>query len=98
MFVFFIVVVFIFLSKHNLYDTLQRLSTTIHWPSFKKDQDTNNLNEHKNAIKRTILGHFPLHTRMTIVILNFNWTHTEILGQAQTKQTREFKEAWHSMD
>jgi hypothetical protein len=34
----------------------------------------------------------------TSVILNFNWTHTAILGQAQTKQAREFKEAWHSMD
>jgi hypothetical protein len=28
----------------------------------------------------------------------FNWTHTELLGQAQTKHAREFKEAWHSMD
>ena len=32
------------------------------------------------------------HTHMTIVMLNFNWTHTEILGQAQTKQARDYTE------
>ena len=28
----------------------------------------------------------------------FNWTETQLLGRAQTKHAREFKEAWYSMD
>ena len=28
----------------------------------------------------------------------FNWTKTQLLDQAKTKHTREFKEAWHSVD
>ena len=28
----------------------------------------------------------------------FNWEKTQLLGQAQTKYAREFKEAWHSTD
>ena len=28
----------------------------------------------------------------------FNWTKTQLLGQAQIKHVREFKEAWHSTD
>ena len=28
----------------------------------------------------------------------FNWTETELLGRAQTKHAREFKEAWYSID
>ena len=28
----------------------------------------------------------------------FNWAKTQLLGRAQTKYTREFKEAWHSTD
>ncbi len=27
-----------------------------------------------------------------------NWTETQLLGRAQTKHAREFKEAWHSTD
>ena len=28
----------------------------------------------------------------------FNWSHARCLGQANTKNAREFKEAWHSLD
>ena len=28
----------------------------------------------------------------------FNWAKTQLLGRAQTKYAREFKEAWHSTD
>ena len=28
----------------------------------------------------------------------FNWAKTQLLGQAQIKHAREFKEAWHSTD
>jgi hypothetical protein len=55
------------------------------------------ITEHKNAIKRYDLMSLPaVHTCDNCH--TFNWTHTELLGQAQTKHAREFKEAWHSMD
>ena len=55
------------------------------------------ITEHKNAIKRYDLRSLPAaHTYDNCH--TFNWTHTELLGQAQTKHAREFKEAWHSMD
>ena len=29
---------------------------------------------------------------------SFNWTKTQLLGRAQAKHAREFKEAWYSVD
>ena len=72
-----------------MHDTLQRLSTT-------KKIETR-ITEHKNAIKRYDYKSLPAaHTydnRHT-----FNWTETELLGRAQTKHARAFKEAWYSID
>ena len=54
------------------------------------------ITEHKNAIKRhdhlslpAAHAHDNCHT--------FNWTETQLLGRAQTKHAREFKEAWYSI-
>ena len=55
------------------------------------------LTEHCNAIKR--------HNPKSLTASHaedyehsFNWSQTEILGQATTCHACEFKEAWHSMD
>ena len=53
--------------------------------------------EHKNAIKRYDYKSLPAaHTYDNCH--TFNWTETELLGRAQTKHAREFKEAWYSID
>ena len=55
------------------------------------------ITEHKNAIKRHDLRSLPAaHTYDNCH--TFNWTETQLLGRAQTKHTREFKEAWYSTD
>ncbi len=61
------------------------------------------MTEHKNAIKRHDLRSLPpAHTYMTTVIpaahTYDNWTETQLLGRAQTKHAREFKEVWYSTD
>ena len=55
------------------------------------------ITEHKNAIKRYDYKSLPAaHTYDNCH--TFNWTETELLGRAQTKHAREFKEAWYSID
>ena len=55
------------------------------------------ITEHKNAIKRH--DHLSLPAAHTYDNCHtFNWTETQLLGRAQTKHAREFKEAWYSMD
>ena len=55
------------------------------------------ITEHKNAIKRHDLRSLPaVHTYDNCH--TFAWTKTELLGRAQTKHAREFKEAWFSTD
>ena len=55
------------------------------------------LTEHKNAITRHVLPSLPAsHTHNNG--LKFNWTETQLLDQSKTKQAREFKEAWYSVD
>ncbi len=55
------------------------------------------ITEHKNAIKRHDLRSLPAaHTYDNCH--TFNWTETQLLGRAQTKHAREFKEAWYSTD
>ncbi len=52
------------------------------------------ITEHKNAIKRHDLRSLPAaHTYDNCH--TFNWTETQLLGRAQTKHAREFKEAWY---
>ena len=52
------------------------------------------ITEHKNAIKRHDLR--SLHTYDNCH--TFNWKETHLLGRAQTKHAREFKEAWYGTD
>ena len=55
------------------------------------------ITEHKNAIKRH--DHLSLPAAHTYDNCHtFNWTETQLLGPAQTKHAREFKEAWYSID
>ena len=55
------------------------------------------ITEHKNAIKRH--DHLSLPAAHTYDNCHpFNWIETQLLGQAQTKHAREFKEAWYSID
>ncbi len=55
------------------------------------------ITEHRNAIKRHDLRSLPAaHTYDNCH--TFNWTETQLLGRAQTKHAREFKEAWYSTD
>ena len=55
------------------------------------------ITEHKNAIKRHDLRSLPAaHTYDNCH--TFNWTETQLLGRAQTKHAREFKEALYSTD
>ncbi len=54
------------------------------------------ITEHKNAIKRHDLRSPAAHTYDNCH--TFNWTETQLLGRAQTKHAREFKEAWYSTD
>ena len=50
------------------------------------------ITEHKNAIKRHDLRSSPAaHTYDSCQ--TFNWKETHLLGRAQTKRAREFKEA-----
>ena len=53
------------------------------------------ITEHKNAIQRHDLRSLPAaHTYVNCH--TFNWAKTQLLGRAQTKYAREFKEACHS--
>jgi hypothetical protein len=55
------------------------------------------ITEHKNGIKRYDYKSLPAaHTYDNCH--TFNWTETELLGRAQTKHARKFKEAWYSID
>ena len=55
------------------------------------------LTEHKNAIKRQDSRSLPAaHVQNTDH--RFHWANTKVLGQANTRYAREFKEAWHSLD
>ena len=55
------------------------------------------ITEHKNAIKRH--DHLSLPAAHTYDNCHtFYWTETQLLGRAQTKHAREFKEAWYSID
>ena len=55
------------------------------------------ITEHKNAIKRHDLRSLPAaHTYDNCH--TFNRTETQLLGRAQTKHARKFKEAWYSTD
>ena len=55
------------------------------------------ITEHKNAIKRHDLRSLPTaHTYDNCH--TFNWAKTHLLGRAQTKYAREFKEVWDSTD
>ena len=40
----------------------------------------------------------PTQHKISCIRILFNWTETELLGRAQTKHAREFKEAWYSID
>ena len=55
------------------------------------------LTEHKNAINRRDLLSLPA-THTYDNGHTFNWTETKLLGRANTKHAREFKEAWYSTD
>ena len=55
------------------------------------------LTEHCNAIKRHDPKSLPA-THADDYEHSFNWSQTEILGQAATRHACKFKEAWHSMD
>ena len=55
------------------------------------------LTEHRNAIKR----HDAISFQASLADdyeHSFNWSQTEMLGQAATRHARKFKEAWHSME
>ena len=55
------------------------------------------ITEHKNAIER--YDHLSLPAAHTCDNCHtFNWTEIQLLGRAQTKHAREFKEAWYSID
>ena len=55
------------------------------------------ITEYKNAIKRHDLR--PITATHTYDNCHtFNWKETHLLGRAQTKHAREFKEAWYSTD
>ena len=55
------------------------------------------ITEDKNAIKRHDLRSIPA-THTYDNCHTFNWKETRLLGRAQTKHAREFKEAWYSTD
>ena len=55
------------------------------------------ITEHKNAIKRQDPRSLPA-THVANNDHRFDWTKTTILNHADTRQAREFKEAWHSLE
>jgi hypothetical protein len=70
----------------------------MHCPNLKKDRDTINWTQRRHKTIRYLRSLPAGHTYGNCH--TFNWTHTElyILGQAQTKHAREFKEVLHSMN
>ena len=51
----------------------------------------------RQLVCRCQLAHYQQHTQTTTVTLSTG-QKTQLLGRAQTKYAREFKEAWHSTD
>ena len=69
---------------------------SVHWRNIKESGNTPNRTP-QSAIKRHDPKSLPA-SHADDYEHSFNWSQTEILGQAATRHVREFKEAWHSMD
>ena len=72
------------------------LPTAVHWRNIKESGNTPNRTP-QSAIKRHDPKSLPA-SHADDYEHSFNWSQTEILGQAATRHVREFKEAYHSMD
>ena len=61
------------------------------------NENWNKTHRIKNAIKRRDPNSLPAEYTQANNH-KFDWTETKVLGRAQTKHTREFKEAWYCKD